>query len=227
MRQSSSLDAVIPVARQLILVELLLRDARPLYRVELAKRLGVSPSSLQRPLQAMVRTGLLKAIRRGREVHYEANLENPLVPDLRSLLLKGRGLLDGVRRALAPFASRIATAFVYGSVASGSEVPTSDIDLLVIGTVTLSELTPALHLAEESLGRPVNVVLYSVDTFRDKLSAKNHFLRSVLDKPKLFVVGTENELEHVTGSGTRRSPLDERRGTRRSGSRGREKPRRR
>jgi predicted nucleotidyltransferase len=227
MRHSPSLDAVIPVLRQLILAELLLREARPMYRVELARKLGVSPSSLQRPLQAMARTGLLKVTRRGREVHYEADAENPLVPELRSLLRKSHGLLDVLRKALAPFAKRIHVAFVYGSMASGSEKPSSDADLLVVGDATLAELTPSLHRAEESLGRAVNAVLYPREKLREKLAARNHFLTAVLDKPKLFVVGTEHELEEAAGSGSRRAPPDERRGTRGARGRGRAQPRRR
>jgi predicted nucleotidyltransferase len=227
MRQSSSLDAVIPVLRQLILAELLMRGARPMYRVELARKLGVSPSSLQRPLQAMVRTGLLRANKRGREVHYEVDPANPLVPELRGLLRKSRGLVDVVREALKPFSNSIFVAFIYGSMASGSERPTSDVDLLVIGDVTLSDLTPSLQRAEQALGRPLNTVLYSEQTLSEKLATRNHFLSAVLDKPKLFVVGTQDELEKATGAGARRAPHDERRGARGPAGRGQKEPRRR
>ena len=227
MRHSPSLDAVVPVLRQLILAELLVREARPMYRVELARKLSVSPSSLQRPLQAMARTGLLKVTKRGREVLYEADPENPLIPELRSLLRKSHGLLDIVRRALAAFSGKIIVAFVYGSMASGSERPSSDVDLLVVGDVTLSELTPSLHRAEETLGRPVNAVLYSRKRLGEKLAAKNHFLSSLLDKPKLFVVGTQDELDEVVGAGTRRAPQDQRRGTRGAAGGDRAQPRRR
>lgn len=227
MRQSSSLDAVVPVLRQLILAELLLREARPVYRVELARRLGVSPSSLQRPLQAMARTGLLRVTKRGREVLYEADPENPLIPELRNLLRKSHGLLDVVRRTLAPFSGKILVAFVYGSMASGSERPSSDVDLLVVGGVTLGELTPSLHTAEETLGRPVNAVLYSRERLGEKLAARNHFLSALLDKPKLFVVGTQNELDEVVGAGARGATQDQRRGARSAARGGGEKPRRR
>lgn len=224
MRQSSSLDAVVPVLRQLILAELLVREARPMYRVELARKLGVSPSSLQRPLQAMVRTGLLRVNKRGREVLYEVHPDNPLIPDLRSLLRKSHGLVDVVREALKPFADRIFAAFIYGSIASGSERPTSDVDLIVIGEVTLSELTPSLHQAEEVLGRPLNAVLYSEQTLSEKLATRNHFLHSVLDKPKLFVVGTEDELEEASGRQPSRAARDKRGRTRRTSSSGRKEP---
>ena len=213
MRHVSSLDAVIPVLRQLILAELLVRESRPMYRVELARKLGVSPSSLQRPLEAMARTGLLKVTRRGREVLYEADPENPLIPELRNLLRKSHGLLDVVREALNPFAARILVAFIFGSMASGSERPSSDVDLLVVGAVTLMELTPSLRKAEETLGRPVNCVLFPAEKLSEKMAAKNHFLHSVLEKPKLFVIGTDGELEAAARATPRRATPDKRGGT--------------
>src|SRR2546423_12962906 len=121
MRRTSSLDAVVPVLRQRILAELLVREARPMYRVELARKLKLTPSSLQRPLQDMVRTGVLRATKRGREVLYEVDAENPLIPELRSLLRKSHGLVDVVREALEPFVNRIFAAFIYGSLPSGAE----------------------------------------------------------------------------------------------------------
>lgn len=221
----SSLDAVIPVLRQLILSELLVRESRPLYRVELARKLGVPPSSLQRPLQAMAQTGLLRARRHGREVHYEVDPDNPLIPELRSLLRKSRGLLDVLRSAVEPFAGRTRIAFVYGSMAAGTERPSSDVDLMVIGDVTLAELSPSLHRAEEVLGRPVNAKLYSLATLRDMALKRNHFLLAVLDKPKLFLVGAQDELEGLVGGRPAGDARDDRRGTRGASSRNRAKPR--
>ena len=225
MRRYGSLDSLIPLLRQLILAELIVRHPGPLYRGELAKRIGVPPSSLLRPLKAMARGGILLATKRGREVYYEPNQECPLLPELRSLLLKSRGLLDVIRGALAPHARSIAVAFVYGSFASSTETPTSDVDLLVVGDLTLLQLTPALHGAERTLGRPVNAVLLSASDLREKISSRNHFYRSVLDKPKLFVVGTEDELGEIVGRKPRGAIPDEHGGASRTSRRRRTKSR--
>ena|SRR2546426_8363955 len=208
--ESTSLDALVPVLRQLILAELLVRSSgKPMYRVELARRLGVSPSSLQRPLSAMVRTGILRAVRHGREVHYEPNRENPLLPELESLVRKTRGLADVIRAALRPFGDRARLAFIYGSMAAGNERPSSDVDLFVVGDATLGELSQVLGNAERTLGREVNAVVRTADEFRSRLQTKNHFIRSLLDKPKLFVVGTEHDLGELTGAEARGAAPDE------------------
>lgn len=199
MRQYDALDSIIPLLRQLILVELIVRSQTPLYRGELAHRIGVPTSSLLRPLKAMAQSGVLLSTKRGREVNYEPNPACPFLPELRSLLLKTRGLVDVLRNVLARHSSSIEIAFIYGSFAAGTETATSDVDLLVIGDATLLTLTPGLHAAETSLGRPVNIRLLSGQGIREGLEAKNHFLRSVLDKPKIFVVGTEDDLDKIVG----------------------------
>ena len=105
MRHYASLDCLISPLHQRILVELMIRRQGPLYRGELAKRMGVTPSTLLRPLQAMTRDGILVATIRGREVNYEANPACPFLPELRTLLLKTRGLSD-VEHELGKIAGR-------------------------------------------------------------------------------------------------------------------------
>lgn len=191
----SSLDAVIPILRQMILAEVLVRSkGAPLYRGELARRLGVSPSTLTRPLREMVQTGILKASNRGREVLFEPENSNPVIPELTGLLRKTRGLLDVLRDALEPIRDDIQFAFVYGSMASGAERPGSDVDLMVVGDATLGAISPLLDEPQRMLGREVNAVTYSRDEFRKKVEGRSHFVSSVLDKPRLFIVGSEHDL---------------------------------
>jgi len=114
--------------------------------------------------------------------------------ELRGLIVKTAGLVDVVREALAPVADRIRWAFVYGSVARGEERSDSDVDLMVIGDVGLSDVSPLLASAGERLGREVNPTVYSLAAFTRKLEAGYGFHRGVLDKAKLFVVGNEREL---------------------------------
>ena len=92
------------------------------------------------------------------------------------------------------FRSRIDVAFVYGSVARGDESASSDVDLMIIGGVGLSELAPALKDAEARLLRPVNPSVYRAEEVVAKLRAGHHFLGTVMGGAKLFIVGGEDDL---------------------------------
>jgi DNA-binding transcriptional ArsR family regulator len=197
MRKHGRLDALLPKTRQGILAATFVQPEKAWYVSELARRLRVPSSSLQRELQELTRAGILKSHRQGRMVYYQANAESPLFSDLRGLLLKTVGLVDILADALKPLRPKIQLAFVYGSIASGQERSDSDIDLMVIGEVSPVALALPMRHARELLGREINPTVYSPAEFTQKRMAKDHFLTEVLTKPRLLVLGNEDELDET------------------------------
>ena len=82
----------------------------------------------------------------------------------------------------------------------------SDVDLLVIGSIGLADLAPALRTAEGRLGREVNVTSYSAPEFRKKVVAKDHFLSEILRGPKEFLKGSQRDLDEAIGKPRRPTP---------------------
>jgi predicted nucleotidyltransferase len=191
------LDALLPKTRQGILAAALGQPDKAWYASELARRLGVPSSSLQRELRNLSEAGILKTYTQGRMVYYQANRDSPVFPDLRGLLLKTAGLVDVLARALKPVAAKVETAFVYGSIAAGSEDSGSDIDLMVVGRVSPEDLALPLRRARESLGREINPTVYSPAEFDRKRAARDPFLKQVLDRPRLVVLGNKDEMGKV------------------------------
>jgi DNA-binding transcriptional ArsR family regulator len=203
MRKQRPLDVLFPKIRQGILAATLVQPGKAWYASELARRLGVPSSSLQRELRDLTEAGIFKTHRQGRMAYYQANADSPLFPELRGLLLKTAGLVDVLSDALKPLASKLSIAFVYGSIASGNEQHDSDIDLMLIGAASPLELATPLRGACELLGRAIHPAVYAPAEFERKQRAQEHFLASVLDKPKLFVIGNQDELGKLTGSAER------------------------
>ena len=69
MRKDTLLDAVLPKTRQGILAATLMQPEKAWYVSELARRMGVPSSSLQRELQSLTDAGILKNERRGSMVY--------------------------------------------------------------------------------------------------------------------------------------------------------------
>ena len=199
MRNTQTLDALLPKTRQGILAATLVQPEKAWYVSELARRMGVPSSSLQRELRDLTAAGILKTHRQGRMAYFQANTDSPLFTELRGLLLKTAGLVDVLADAVKPLAAKLWLVFVYGSIASSSEQSESDIDLMVVGTASPAELAVALRHAGELLGREINPTVYTPTEFEKKRKAKDHFLTAVLDKPKLFVLGSRNELDKPAG----------------------------
>ena len=114
--------------------------------------------------------------------------------ELRAIVRKTFGLADVLREALADLAERIDVAFVYGSVASGEDTAGSDIDLLLAGRrLSYPDVMAALGDAEASLGRKVSPTIYSASQLRWKLDDDNAFVRRVVDRSKIFLIGSPSD----------------------------------
>ena len=164
---------------------------------EIERRSGLNDSTLRQELRKLLRLNLVQSRRDSNRVYYRAKTENPLYPEIRNLVLKTSGLADVLKSALAD--KRIRVAFVFGSIASGEEKTGSDVDLMVIGRLGLRDLSGLLSGVEEKIGREVNPHVMSENEFRSRLKAKEHFMSSVLKGPKIFLIGSENDLKPVGG----------------------------
>jgi predicted nucleotidyltransferase len=207
-KSKTALRALFPTVRGEILAATLAQPDKWWYLSELAQFLRTAPSSLQRDIKALVDGGILEQRREGTRAYFKADTRSPLFADLHGLVEKTAGLLPTLQRLLEKFDTRVDVAFVYGSVARGEEHATSDVDLLVIGTVGLAELAPALRKVEEHLGREVNVTSYAQAEFRTKVGAGDHFLTEVLRGSKQFVKGGQRDLDEVVGKPRRSKGIE-------------------
>jgi len=132
-------------------------------------------------------------------VYYSADRRHPVFHELKSLLLKTVALGDHLRKGLEGAKTKVSFAFVFGSVASGTEAAASDIDMLVVGSIGSRELSAILGPLGRDLGREFNPALYSEEEFRGKLEEGNHFIREVLSGPKIWIIGSQDELEKMAG----------------------------
>jgi predicted nucleotidyltransferase len=164
---------------------------------QIARQVGTSAGTVQRELETLSQIGLIERSATGMQVFYQANRNHPAYAELHSLVAKTAGAFHILRSALAPLAKKIAFAFVYGSMARGDENAGSDVDLMVIGDVSLDELLAQLTSAERDLGRSINPTVFSLKEFKSKMRDGNHFLKSVTRGKKVFIVGDEDELRKM------------------------------
>ncbi len=104
------------------------------------------------------------------------------------------GLASLVHNALSGIAGKIQVAIVFGSMASGNQMAGSDIDVCVLGDVSMLEIVKALSSVQESLGREVNPVVMTAQKFANQVSRKDRFATRVLGEPKVIVTGNEHDL---------------------------------
>jgi predicted nucleotidyltransferase len=196
-------DALFGKTRQTVLALLFGNPRKAFYLSEIVRAAGGGSGQVHRELKRMTDAGLIVREPIGNQIHYKANPANAVFHELVGLVSKTFGIADILRDALAPLTDRIAIAFIYGSVARGEHHATSDVDLMLIGDVLLSDLDPALRSAEAALGRAVSPTVLDIKTYKKRLAEADHFLKTVLSGAKVFLIGDAAKLKTLGERRTR------------------------
>jgi predicted nucleotidyltransferase len=188
-------DALFSGTRQRLLGLLFGQPSRSFYATELIDLAKSGSGAVQRELANLAQSGLVTARSVGNQKHYQANAASPIFHELCGIVRKTVGLADPLRQALDPLAHQIIAAFVYGSVAKGSDTASSDIDLMLLSDeLTYGEVFSALETAGNALGRPINPTILTRQEFGKRLAAQESFLTRVLQQPKTWIIGGEDAL---------------------------------
>ncbi len=197
---SGTADALFPKVRQRVLAVLFGTPDRSFYANELIAIAQSGKGAVQRELAGLCDAGLITARKQGNQKHYQANAASPVFAELRGLVLKTMGLGDVLRAALAPMASAIELAFVFGSMASQQDTAQSDVDLLIVSrSLRYGELLGALDGASQTLTRTVNPTIYTPEEFERRRAQDNAFVTRVMQQPKIWLIG-EEEPAHDTST---------------------------
>jgi len=194
-KRISLADALFSTIQQRVLAYLFGQPERSFFATELIKLAGGGSGGVQRELARLAQSGLVTVTRVGTQKHYQANPRSPIFAELCAIAQKTVGLAEPLREALVPLAKRITAAFVFGSVAKRSDTAVSDIDVLVLSDhVDYADVFSALQSVEVKLGRTLNPTVYKPADWRKKRNSGNAFVVKVGAQPKLFLIGTEEDL---------------------------------
>jgi len=163
------------------------------YALGLAQRLGEHYNAVWKELVRLEKFGLLSSHAWGNAKVYQINPACPIIPELRSIILKTEGIGQVIRSRLAG-RDEIKSVFIYGSYAGGEADRQSDLDLMVIGDVKLSQFSPLIAQLEGELNRPINYVCFTEDEWKTKVDNKDPFVLNVKQSPKIMLLGGENAL---------------------------------
>src|SRR4029453_15915382 len=192
---TSLAQALFSGTQQRVLGLLFGQPDRSFYATELIALAGAGSGAVQRELARLVQSGLVTVRPVGNQKHYQANPESPIYAEICSIARKTVGLAEPLREALAPLASRIHAAFVFGSVAKQTDTAASDIDLMIVSdTLEYGDTFLALQAAAEQLGREVNPTIYTRKELAKRVKDGEGFVSRVLAQPKVWLIGGEDDI---------------------------------
>lgn len=145
---------------------------------------------MQRELKKLADAGLVRSERIGNLRKFQANAESPVHGELVALTRKTLGVEPLLREALEPLAPKLEAAFIYGSVAKGTDTAKSDVDVMLVGkNLLLSKVLELLVPVEAQLGRKINPTLLTPVEFNRRRGERDSFVNRILAQPTLRLLG--------------------------------------
>ena len=157
---------------------------------ELLRLTGLGSASLQRELGKLTAAGLVRSEKVGNLRRFQANTESPVYEELTALTRKTLGAQPLLQEALEPIKEKLDLAFIYGSIAKGTDTARSDVDVMVVGDdLFLGDVLKLLLPVESQLGRKINPTLFSSAEYKRRRAQKNSFVNRVLAQPVIPLIG--------------------------------------
>jgi predicted nucleotidyltransferase len=186
--KSSSLGALFPsMAFARLVIFFLVHPGARFHLRDLQRRTRLSSASLQKEIGRLARMGVVAREREGARTVFAADERHGAWGAWIRLLASAADPADVLRAAIG-HVEGLDRAFIFGSAASGTAGPDSDLDVLLVGTrPACDEAVAALVEAEILVGRPVDVVCYEPGDLARRLESGNPFIRHVLDRPIIWL----------------------------------------
>jgi len=158
---------------------------------EIARRTGMSPSTVSKELADILSLGIILKSFKGNMVLYQINKQNIIYNELRQMFLKFEFVDELIAKDLEKF--DIKFALIFGSFAKGTESESSDVDLLIIGNTSENQILRTTSQVETQIGREINVIMWKEDEFYQKSKDKITLLEEIVKNPVIMLIGEEHE----------------------------------
>ncbi|MCF8078547.1 MAG: winged helix-turn-helix domain-containing protein [Desulfobacterales bacterium] len=156
------------------------------YLRELSNEFGLSTNAVREELNQLTRTNLLKSEKQGRQVHYRANPDHPLFPELKSMVAKVLGV-DQVIDSIVSRLGDLEQAYLIDDYAEGKD--TGLIDLVLVGDIDQYHLNDLSRKTERYIKRKIRPLVLSRAEMAD-------FLPKIEQRPHLLLWEAEGGLKY-------------------------------
>lgn len=186
-------DIIISKVRVKLLTLFLQNPGKIFHVREITRRIEEEINAVRRELERMEKASMVASEWRQNRRYYTFRKDYPLFPELSALVAKSIGLGSNIIKNRAKI-GKIKYACMSMAFAKGMPSNASDVNLLLVGNVVLPELT--LLVKEEELRRnqEINYTAMTEEEFLFRKRKRDPFLVSILEKPRLMLIGNEEEM---------------------------------
>lgn len=179
------------------MLELFLTNPGKIYHVrEIVRKLDEEINAVRRELFHMEKAGMVSKEQRANRLYYGFRKEYPLYYELLELIAKTTGLGRDLLK------NRVKLGKIKFAMASGRymrglpRLGQTDVDLLLVGSVVLPELSQIVKAEEVRRERELNYTVMTEEEYEFRKRRRDPFVLSILEGSRIMVIGDEEELLH-------------------------------
>ncbi len=176
------------------LLNVFLADPSQMYHVrELVRRTGDEINAVRRELFFLQGKGILEREPRANRVYYSFNKTYPFYFDLLRMGAKTIGLGSQILKNRVKL-GKIKYAMFSGRFARRIKNSPDEVDLLIVGTVVLPELSLLIREEEKKINSEINYTVMTEDEFAFRKKKRDPFVASILSGSRVMLIGDEESM---------------------------------
>jgi len=153
----------------------------------MTRKFDIDKRNLVKKLKELEQETLFKTEKKGNGIYYSVNKKHPLFQEYRKIVLKTYGIENQLREILQRITG-IDEAYIIGSYVKDKMDVHSDIDVLVIGDVSIVELHKKISDLQKNISREINVINMDKKEMEKKKKEKDSFVKQVFRDKKIRII---------------------------------------
>lgn len=173
------------------ILSLFLENASEMFHVrEIVRRVSEEINAVRRELMHLEKKGILRREPRANRVYYYLDKNYPFYFDMLKIYAKTNGLGENIIKNRVKL-GKIKYAMMSGKFVRGIRDNPEEVDLLVVGTVVLPELSLLVKQEEAKRSYEINYTVMSEDEFNFRKKRRDPFITSIIYGSRVMLLGDE------------------------------------
>jgi uncharacterized protein len=187
-------DIIISRVRVKILSLFLTHPGMIFHVRDIVRRVDEEINAVRRELAHMEDAGMVAKEQRANRLFYNFRKDYPLYFDLLELVGKTTNLGQDIIKNRQKL-GRLKFAMISGRYVRGmTKKSSNDVDLLIVGSVVLPELSQMVKAEEARREREINYTVMTEEEFEFRKRRRDPFVVSILEGSRVMVIGDEEDL---------------------------------
>jgi DNA-binding transcriptional ArsR family regulator len=191
----AGLDDIITSKVRIKILELFFANPDEMYHVRgIVREIDEEINAVRRELTKLEEAGVIKKEARGNRVYYWVRDDYPMFGDIIAIVAKTKGLGANIITNKAKIGKPLYVMFSGRFARHKKRKKDDDVDILVVGDITLPELASLIRAEESRRKIEINYTVMTRDELVFRKQRRDPFLQGILAMSRVMIIGDEDDL---------------------------------